>query len=86
MRIAAYRPFDFLVATGLRAVVAFVLLFSARFGFDLADVVAILDAGASDSSYASCSHSVMGGSTSSRCLIWMMCTTFDFEARSTRRT
>ena len=37
-------------------------------------------------SYASRSQSVIGGSTSSRCAIRMMCAIFDCEARSTRRT
>ena len=41
---------------------------------------------ASDNSYASRSQSVSGSSTSSRCLTGIVCTSLDFEARSTRRT
>jgi hypothetical protein len=52
---------------------------------EFARVVASL-ASTSDKPYASSSQSVIGDSTSSRCLIWMMFATLDFDERSARRT
>ena len=40
----------------------------------------------SDNSYASSSQSVIGASTSSRCVTWMTCATFDREEAVDRRT
>lgn len=71
-RLRDYRRFDFLSATPLRAAFAFFrfgLGFGLGFGVDLARIVAEVEASMSDSSYASRSQSVMGASTSSRCLI-----------------
>ena len=41
---------------------------------------------AAENSYASSSQSVIGGSTSSRCVMRMKLATFDFDASSTRLT
>jgi hypothetical protein len=61
-------------------------VFPRFFGLDVTRFGLALAASTSDSSYASRSQSVMGASTSSRCLIWRKCTILVFEARSTRRT
>ena len=67
-RLRGYRRFDFLAATPFRAAFVF-FCFGLGFGVELPRIVSAFEASMSDSSYASRSQSVMGASTSSRCLI-----------------
>ena len=66
--LRVYRRFDFLAATPFRVTFAF-FCFGLGFGVELAPIVSAFEASMSDRSYASRSQSVMGVSTSSRCLI-----------------
>jgi hypothetical protein len=67
-RLRFYRRFDFLAATPFGE--GFVVFcFDLGFGVELARIEPAFEASISDSSYASRSQSVMGASTSSRCLI-----------------
>jgi hypothetical protein len=63
-----YRRFDFLAVTPFREAFAF-FCFGLGFSVEMTRIVSAFEASKSDSSYASRSQSVMGDSTSSRCLI-----------------
>jgi hypothetical protein len=66
--VVCYRRLDFLAVTLFRATFA-LFCFGLGFGAELARIVSAFEDSTSDSSYASRSQSVMGASTSSRCLI-----------------
>jgi hypothetical protein len=67
-QVVRYRCLGFLAATLFRAIFA-LFCFGLGFGVDLERIVSPFEDSLSDSSYASRSQSVMGASTSSRCLI-----------------
>src|SRR5262245_33168527 len=64
------------------------LVLAVAFARGVDDAAAFADSAASRSGrkYASCSQSVIGGSTSARCVILRMFANFVFDFRSARRT